>query len=60
MSEGYAEGKILARKFMILYRLSEALLSAQVRPAKSSCGVLGFKLCVREVHASVRQKFVHG
>jgi dynein heavy chain len=29
MSEGYAEGKVLARKFMILYRLSEALLSAQ-------------------------------
>jgi dynein heavy chain len=29
MSEGYAAGKLLARKFMMLYRLSEALLSPQ-------------------------------
>ncbi len=29
MSEGYSNGKVLARKFMILYRLSESLLSAQ-------------------------------
>ena len=29
MSEGYGAGKLLARKFMMLYRLSEALLSPQ-------------------------------
>eukprot|EP00960_Hanusia_phi_P039486 753915-Hanusia_phi.AAC.17 len=47
MSEGYAEGKVLARKFMILYRLSEALLSAQrhydwkLRAVKTTLAVAG-------------------
>ena len=47
MSEGYAEGKVLARKFMMLYRLSEALLSAQkhydwkLRAVKTTLNVAG-------------------
>ena len=47
MSEGYSEGKILARKFMMLYRLSEALLSAQMhydwklRAVKTTLNVAG-------------------
>ena len=47
MSEGYAEGKILARKFMMLYRLSEALLSQQkhydwkLRAVKTTLNVAG-------------------
>ena len=47
MSEGYSNGKVLARKFMILYRLSEALLSAQkhydwkLRAVKTTLNVAG-------------------
>jgi dynein heavy chain len=47
MSEGYSNGKILSRKFMILYRLSEALLSAQkhydwkLRAVKTTLNVAG-------------------
>ena len=47
MSEGYSEGKVLARKFMMLYRLSEALLSAQkhydwkLRAVKTTLNVAG-------------------
>ena len=47
MSEGYRHGKLLARKFMILYRLSEALLSAQkhydwkLRAVKTTLNVAG-------------------
>jgi dynein heavy chain len=47
MSEGYSDGKVLARKFMILYRLSESLLSAQkhydwkLRAVKTTLNVAG-------------------
>jgi dynein heavy chain len=47
MSEGFAEGRILARKFMILYRLCEALLSKQfhydwkLRAVKTTLNVAG-------------------
>ena len=47
MSEGYSEGKVLARKFMMLYRLSEALLSQQkhydwkLRAVKTTLNVAG-------------------
>ena len=50
MSEGYSNGKILSRKFMILYRLSEALLSAQkhydwkLRAVKTTLNVAGAML----------------
>ena len=47
MSEGYSMGKVLAKKFMILYRLSEALLSPQkhydwkLRAVKTTLNVAG-------------------
>jgi dynein heavy chain len=47
MSEGYSLGKVLAKKFMILYRLSEALLSPQkhydwkLRAVKTTLNVAG-------------------
>jgi dynein heavy chain len=47
MSEGFAEGKILSRKFMILYRLNEALLSQskhydwKLRAVKTTLNVAG-------------------
>jgi dynein heavy chain len=47
MSEGFVEGRLLARKFMILYRLSEALLSKQahydwkLRAVKTTLNVAG-------------------
>ena len=47
MSEGYEAGKLLARKFMMLYRLSEALLSPQrhydwkLRAVKTTLAVAG-------------------
>mmetsp|Transcript_13737 Transcript_13737/g.31794 ORF Transcript_13737/g.31794 Transcript_13737/m.31794 type:complete len:4493 (-) Transcript_13737:49-13527(-) len=47
MSEGFSEGKILAKKFMILYRLNESLLSAQkhydwkLRAVKTTLNVAG-------------------
>lgn len=47
MSEGFSEGKLLAKKFMILYRLNESLLSPQrhydwkLRAIKTTLNVAG-------------------